>query len=538
MARKCRIDRNKKRYDILSFNGSFHDSKLYTWDQEGFVYLDLETNVTHKIKLQNFYLTGLITIDSDPNIHFVFQDSTNIYRFLANNTIDTIACFIPKDSKILYYCHERIIYGFNDDEDNLRYCMKDLSTCEDIFCEEFPLNSGNNFIRFQDTKSLYETIILIFDYRWQLKPNYYLYDIKNDLKTEVIINGYPNIYNNTLRIKNNLYFNKPQSINYNYDSKDDLYKLNLETGVTSLLIQSTLHPSNIILSDVTDEENINVSYQYNGGYSIMQLNEKEGEIKEIFQQGIIKNVGIQPDILADLWVENKYFAATCDAVYVMDENKSTKILDIAPYRCKISDIIRKDEHLYILAGEGETTFIVKIDIDNLNFTKINLPNTFKMGSTKLTTNQLLVNYANDDVPTASYGYFDMNVDKYVSMDSLNAKKGSIIQVSGNHILYQSNALYLLDPVANKTLPLNINGVNLSQGVIPDDKGGFYINGNNKFSYINSDGQLSTLLENFDYKYFRSSKPFGDTKQSFAFYNSKEVVIVTIQNGVVPKKLKH
>lgn len=532
---RIRFDRNTKKIEILNIIGSVYDSKLYSWGINGLLYLDLETNKQHTIPLDIRNIKTVIPIKSDANIHFVFQIGQKVYRLLADNTIDSLACQIPEDGKMLYYCNQRLVYGIQDGHDNLHYCIKDLSSCEDVYCEDFFLNSDNNFIKFRDLANTYNDFIFIAESVHLTHSIHYIYDIKNNHKKQISTNEFTYFLNNPTRIKDNIYFTSSTPVNLQRDRILQLYKLNLETSVISPVIAAdTIKASKIIISDVVDGDILKASYEYDGGYSVVKIENETESIKEIFRQEITKNIGMQPQIKADLWVENKYFAATCDAVFMIDENRSVKILDIPLQSCNMSNLIRKNDHLYLLVGDKNSTSVLKINVNNLSHTKINLPRTFYIEKTKVTDHHLLVNYPYGNYNAPANGYFDMNKDLYVPMDSLNGKKGRILEVSGNNILYLSNGIYILDQVNNKSVLVSGN-VNVSLGVISDDKGGFYLNVNKKLCHINGEGQLSIILEDFEYTYLRSGKKFSDNHQSYAFHSSKELVIVTIKNGIVRKK---
>lgn len=542
---RVRYDRNSKRFEVLKFGGSYFNSKLYTWNQEGFIYLDLETNKTHQIKHNVNYIFGFQYVDNDPNINFVFQDSFYVYRLLKDDTIDTLDCKIPIGKELLYYSNNRIIYSDHRityssvDDFKIKYFIKDLNTCEVVYSDSLQTTSGYPITDFYDNRSLYDNYILMRDFRNQNIPVYYLYDYKNNKKTELNTFGYPDFFNNTLTDKNNFYFTSIQSFNFNEDRNAGLYKLNLETyEITPLIKSDTLIPSKIILSDVIDKDYFNIIHNYEGGYSILQLNKSDEIVNEIYNQNNIKNVGIYKYIRTDLWVDDKYFAATSEAIFMLNETNSRKIMDIPKYITMMSELYRKNDYIYIFFGIFDTSYVLKINVHNLAYTKIDLPPKFTLGEMKITKNDLVVNYSSQTFRDATHGYFDLNSDQFISASTLNLQAGRIIDVSGANILYrlyQNNKLHLFDPILGKLIPLDFVP-NFALGVIPDTKGGFYLNVNKKLCHLDSSGKLTILLDNFEYLYFRSGN-FTDKQQSFAFYSDKELVIVIVKNGEARKKVR-
>lgn len=533
-----RYDRNTKRLEVLKFSGSYFNSKLYDHNQDGFIYLDLETNKTHQIKHNVYDKFGFLDVDNDPNINFVFQDSFYVYRLLKDDSIDTLDCKIPRGNQILYYCNQRMIYG--SVEDNMfNYYITDLNMCQVVFSESLQTSTENSYIRFEDTRNLYGEYILIRDYQIPSKAVNYIYDIKSNKKTELIISGFPDFNYNSLKVNNNLYFASNNVINLHRDRTADLYKLDLKTGLNTLLLKSdSLTPSNILLSDVGDRDYVNVCYQYEGGSSVFQIDENNEKIKEIYKNSALKNVGIFKYTITDLWVDDKYFIATSEAVFMISETISRKIVDLPKDIIRMSELYNKNDRLYLLCEKLDTSFVLKINTFDLTYYKINLPTKFIMGEMKFIEDDLIVNYSSQTFRNATHGFFDLNSDQFISASNLNVQSGSIIDVSGANILYrlnQNNKLHLFDPILGKLIPLDFVP-NFALGVIPDTKGGFYLNVNKKLCHLDSSGKLTILLDNFEYPYFKSGN-FTDKQQSFAFYNDKELVIVIVKNGEVRKKVR-
>ncbi|MCB9309539.1 MAG: T9SS type A sorting domain-containing protein [Lewinellaceae bacterium] len=519
-----RYDRNKKQFEVVDFYGHYFNSKMYNWNQDGIIYFDLETNKTHQLN-HNVHIIGFDYVVNDPNIALVFQDSFNVYRLLKDNTIDTLDCKIPKGNKLLYYCNQSLIYGHNEDT-LLKYFVIDLESCEVVYRDSLK-TSEYSYYRFKDSRSLYNAYILLSNDDLNMST-LYLYDIKNKTKKELKTAGYPNYSYNNLRINDALYF----------VANDGVYKLDLSTDISNRLIQTDSNTSsNIILSDVSDKDYITISYQYEGGFSLLQLNERDGKTNEIFKQDVVRNVGIYKYIKADLWVDDKYFAATDEAVFMLSEARSYKILDNSIDNIRMSQIFRKNDHIYLLFEEFDSSYVLKVNVNNLTFSKINLPPKFGMGELKMTENYLIVNYSSQTYRNATRGYFDLNTDNFISVSDFNVQTGNIIEVSGNNILYhlsQNNTYHIFSPIDGTLIPLNFKP-NTSLGVISDKKGGFYLNVNNNLSHVNGNGELTTVIEDFKYPYFRSGT-ITDDMQSFAFYDDKELVLVLVKNGEVRKKV--
>jgi len=532
-----RLDKSSGELTDLKENGIVVGSRRYWTSTNGqsLFYIDLETNQVYEFP-QQFNGINLIEKNrSDSSTQLIIRDNSGIYQLKDDGSLYTISCQIQDDDDLLYLSETKLGYT-NDSE----FKLIDLSDCSEVFS----LTSEQ-----ASSIQVYTNRELFNEYFFYRVPNnnqgidiIYLYNFEENTSTQLDFSFKLPILNQAIRYDTYLYF-----INeiFLIGAMPELYRLDLDNGdVIRISNEEIFTTWDIVIGEKKNDEEINIYFRIDTTASLNLYNVQEAQLSKISDFDLYQNHGIRNSIYADLWAKDKYFFSTTEAIFCTHEDNTYKILDIGPNVHGTSAYIRKDDYVYVLTALNTAHYAIKIDIDDLSFSKILIPELEYLYYKIATSENAIVNLHHSFTYIGSYGFFDVDLEKFITIESLGLPLGTPEFLSGNNILYQttSNDGYEWYLINTKTQEIVLTDIKPGTfpDPYPDGEGGFYLNGwglddQVNFMHLKSDGTIKVVYFIFDHSIFYGGDRFQGEVKSLAFDGEEEMIFISIMDGQVKQK---
>jgi ELWxxDGT repeat protein len=534
-----RIDRNTGLLDKLVNGGIVVASNQY-WvsDDNGTLkYYDLESNQSLEHPFQFSNIEYIRKHDSDSNSRLIIKDEDGIHLLRDNHTIQTLSCNLPSNSQLSYVSDTRLAYTTHTGTE-LIFSVIDLENCTEVYTMEFTTNAESISI-YTDEQLFDEYFIFGFPNDWQGDGYFYLFDIAaNDAAFIDIPIDIPYL-DRAVRYGNSLYFLTSNHLHY-IGSLLELYRLDLSNYQTERISEQDIYDTGpIVIGESQNDMELNVYYGIEGTASLLQIDNEEQSLEEIESFNLFKNHGIHHNIYADLWVDNKYFFSTSEAIFVMQDDVTTKLLDIGPNVHGSSAYRQKGDFVYVLTGLDGAHYALKINIKDLSYSKLLLPGVEYLYYKRATSDNAIVNLSHNFTNGGSTGFFDLDYEEFITFEDMGLAQGSPGHLSGNNVLYRTTASsggdwFLINTVTREVILTEIQSGTYPDPY-PDGGGGFYLDDWTyadivSFMHLDSDGELTEIYENFDHSVFYSGDKFDGQVKSLAFDGPDEMIIVSTKEG--------
>ena len=543
-----RLDRTTGLIDTITSNGVLADSILYTIsaNNDKLLVHNLETNQKFEYPYQFSNIAFIKEHASDKNTRLIIKDDNGIHLLKNNEIITTLSCTIPEISNFLYVSDNIIAYESNNGSE-LIFTVKELQNCTTAYTTTFSTNSLLTSLSIFDDKQLFdEYFIFGFPNDWQGDGLFFLYDIKNNSATQVDIPLDIPYLSESVRYEDNLYFLTSNNLHY-IGSRPELYKLNLQTKKTERISRQEIYNTwDIVIGEFHADRQLNIFCRTEKTAYLDKIDDIEEELKKIKEFDLNKNHGIYSGINEDLWVDNKYFFLTSNAIFVMVNDVTSKLTDINPNFLGFSAFKKKDDYVYVLTGIDNEDFVFKINLNDLSVMKTLLSGIKIENSQRDVTENAIINYSESISYNNSVGYYDLDSEEFVSLASIGLPKVGIRSVSGNNILCRefsgNNKNWWIVNTKTREVTLTEVKQNTYPTPYPDDTGGFYMegwrydtSGDISFKYLNDQGKLSTIFENFNHPILYSGNKFDGKVKSLAYDGPDSMIIISTKDGQLRKK---
>ncbi|HMU02097.1 MAG TPA: T9SS type A sorting domain-containing protein [Saprospiraceae bacterium] len=543
-----RLDRTTGLIDTITTNGILADSILYmiSSNNDKLLMHNLETNQKIEYPFQFSNIAFIKEHASDKNTRLIIKDSNGIYLLKNDEIITTLSCTIPDTCNFLYVSDNILAYETNNGSEII-LTVKELQNCTIVNTTTFTPNFLQKSLSIFDDKQLFnEYFIFGFQNDWQGDGLFYLYDIENNSATNIDIPIDLPILSESVRYEDNLYFLTSNDLHY-IGGRPELYKLNLKTKRTERISRQLIYKTwDIVIGEFDDNRQLNVYCRTEKTAYLDKIDDINEELLRIKEFDLNKNHGIYSSISEDLWVDNKYFFLTSNAIFVMVNDVTLKLTDIDLNFLGFSAFKKKGDYVYILTGIDNKYFALKININDLSYSKTLLSSVKIENSQRDVTENAIINYSDPISNNNSVGYYDLDSEEFVPLTILGLPKVEIRSVSGNNILClevsDNNKNWWIVNTKTREVTLTEVKQNTYPTPYPDNTGGFYMegwiydnSGDISFKYLNEKGKLSTIFENFNYNIFYGGYKFDGNVKSVAYDGLDSMIIISTKNGEVRKK---
>ena len=536
-----RLDRNTGILDTIDFGGITVDAKRY-WpsvDSTKLVVLDLESNDRSVQPFQFSKIEFIETHPSDKTTRLIIKDENEIHLLKNDDVIETLSCTIPTGSKLKYVSEKRLAYTV-DNGFELVFLVLDLENCSETYSRSY--FTGAPFDVHTDEQLIDEYFIFGLSDDWAGNGEFYLYDIEVDEAKYIdIAIDFP-LMNSSVRYDNSFYFLSTNHIHY-IGFLPELYRLDLESYETERISQHEIFQTySMTIGESQSDAQLNVFVSVNGSTSLLQVDDGQESLETIEEFDLLQNFGIYFNIYRDIWAEGKYFFSTSNAIFVTENDETTKILDLGPDVLSSSVFKQRGDFLYVLSRlNNDKIYVIKIHIQTLNYNQKFLSEIENLNYKTVATDNAIINLISNYSSQSSAGFYDVVSEQFVSFDELNVPPGTPELVSGNSILYQStssdNSRWYIINTVTKQVKLTEIEEKTYPDPYPDGEGGFYLVGwrfgeDVAFTHVDGNGKETRLIEDFNYSVFYGGTRFDGNVKSIAFDAPEEMVIVSVKDGEV------
>ena len=539
-----RLDRNTGEIVNLEEDGIVVDSKrYYTLENENnLFYYDLITNqnVEHTHQFTN--IESIEKHESDNDSQLIIVDEEGVHLLKTNGTVQSLNCAIPENGVLGYVSDSRISYS-ETTEFGLDFKVIDLSNCSQVFSMNF---EDESYISNYSNEDIFnEYFIFGFTSSYNGHGTFYLYDIEADTASPIdILIDFPHLVE-AVRYDNDLYFIGYNDIHY-IGWLPELYRMDLSTSQTDRISDYEIFKtSSITIGESQNDQELNIHFGQHATSTLRQSDLQSTGLTVIEDFDILKNHGINYSIYGETWVDDKLFFYASSGLYCMHDDMTTKI-DLGSNTQGVSTFIRKGDQLLGFVGLDDLGYLLMINIEDLSFTKTLIPALDNSRSKWVISDNAFVNLQVGFSNFTSKGFFDLDTEEYITFESLGLPAGSPEFLSGNNILHQSfftdeSKWYLINTLTREITLTDIKP-STYPNPHPDDGGGFYLRGwglddEVSFMYLDSEGKVSDIYEEFDYNFFSEGDRFDGNVKSLAFENEdeEEMIIISTRDGEVKRR---
>ncbi len=539
-----RLDRNTGEIVNLEDDGIVVDSKRYYSSEDGntLFYYDLiaNQNVEHPHQFTN--IESIEKHDSDNDSQLIIEDEEGVHLLKTEGTVQSLNCAIPENGVLGYVSDIRISYS-EITEFGLDFKVIDLSSCSEVFSMFF--DNASHISNFSYEGIFNEYFIFGFTNSWYGDGAFYLYDIESDTASAIdILIDYPHLAE-AVRYDNDLYFIGYNDIHY-IGWLPELYRLDLSTSQADRISDYEIfETSSIMIGESQNDQELNIHYGQRETSTLRKSDTQSAELTVIEDFDILKNHGINYSIYGETWVDDKLFFYASNGLYCMHDDMTTKI-DIGSNTHGVSTFIRKGDQLLGFVGLDDSGYLLRINIEDLSFTKTLMPALDNSIFKWVTSGNGFVNLQSG-ISISSFsskGFFDIDTEEYITFESLGLPIGTPEFVSGNNVLHQSTSddgykWYLINTLTREITLTTIKPSAFSDPY-PDGVGGFYLKGWNldeeiSFMYLDIEGNVSEIYQDFDYNAFTEATRFDGNVKSSAFENAEEMIIISTRDGEVKRR---
>lgn len=540
-----RLDRNSGTIDTVSNFGILSGSRIYrvSDDSTRLVYYDLETRETKDHTFNFSQIQSISVPESIPDTPLIIREENAIYFLRMDDSIDIVECGLSANSPG-YISESRVAYaGMNGN--NRVVSIVDLQTCSVVYEQILPDDYYYSAVQFYTNEQLHDQYFIFgIPNDWQGDGVFYLFDIDQNRAVPIDIPIDFPMLERSVRYGNSLYFLSSNHLHHE-GSFPELYRLDLQSYEARRIdrrdIFSTL---DIVIGESSDDRILNVYESFADSTRLYQIDDLQQDYTNLAEFDLNQNHGIHFNIYADLWARDKYFFSSSEAIFVLHDGITEKITDVGPNVHGTSAFKRKGDHVYVLTGMEDGHYAIKINIDNLGFSKIYLPGVEYLYYERVVSENAIVNLSHVSFYESSLGFFDLDLERFYTFQQLGLPRGTPESKSGNNILYQTtlsngSEWYLVNTVTREVKLAEISAKTYPD-VYPDGNGGFYLNdleesGMVSFGYLDPDGKLNIIYEGFDYRVFSGGDRFEDNVKSLAFDGDGELIIISALGAQIRRK---
>ncbi|MDF1694789.1 MAG: T9SS type A sorting domain-containing protein [Saprospiraceae bacterium] len=540
-----RLDRNTGEVIHLEDDGIVVDSKRY-WmsaDKSKVTYYDLEVNQMqvhpHEFSLIEFVRKHA----SDVNSRLIIKDENGIHLLRNDDSVHTISCSFPEVGELSYVSDNRMAYVTNNGTDVILSVI-DLEDCSEVYTYSYIGAEGSLYLPVYSEALLFnEYFIFGFPSSWAGTGEFYLYDIeRNEASFIDIPIDFP-FLDRAVRYDDNLYFYTYNDIHY-IGPLPELYQLDLDTYEVGRIGENEIYETyEIIIGEDQEEHELNVFYRTETTASLYQIDDNQQSLDQLKEFDLYQNHGIYYSVYADIWADDKYFFSTSSAIFVMEDDVTTKLTDIETYGFGSSAYARKGDYVYVLAKLDTAHYALKININDLSYSTTALPEIESITNKRGVSENAIVNLVPNLTFDGSSGFYDLESEKFISINELDLPLGTPNSLSGNTILFRSaysmgGEYYLINTLTSEIIETEIEP-NTNQEIFVDGVGGFYLLGelgeDEVFSYLDPQGKVEVIYNNFDYNVFYGGNRFSGKVKSLAIDGPDAMIIISVKDGEVRQK---
>jgi len=546
-----RLDRNTGQVDILDDTGIIQNGRRYSVPSlsNTIQYHDLETNQYLEHPHQFNSIESIIVDDSNPNSSLIIKDGNGIHLLLHDDSIKTLNCSSSSESQIWYATDSTLAYSMDSGSSTHLYIV-DMATCTQLQKIEiknpYSYPSSELFVVYTDQQLFDEYFIYGTTNDWQGNGEFFLYDIANDKIAPLEIPVDHIRVDRSVRYGNNYSFLSSNHL-HKIGTLPELYRLDLKTYSIERI--SNLEPyqaTSILIGELQSDQEINAYYRWDDTAAVFQIDDQQETLEQVKEYDLYSKIGIYPRVYRDIWVGEKYFFSTIEAIYVMEDNETSKILDLAPSKGYTSEFVAMDDQVFVLAALDTADYALKIDASDLSYSKTVIDGVQKIAFSHTPTTNAIVNSGNYFSDNNRLGFFDTVAEEYVSYADLGLPTGTPESVSGNHILYRSSSSNDYERYLINTLTRSITLTEIQEyiwpDIFPDQMGGFYLN-DTKFDdevslkYLDPQGNLTNLFTDFNYEVWGlSGIQSKENVLLLAFNGETDLITIVIKDGIAYQKI--
>ncbi len=540
-----RLDRNTGQIDTLVEDGFVVEQKRY-WisaDKTALMYHDLQLNqvVQHPYQFDN--LESIQKHDYHDNSKLILIDQNGIHYLRNNDQIHSLECSIPANAELRFASDERLAYDIYDGQ-QVFFAVLDLESCSEINIQYIDVVFSpywQSYV-FTDETLFKDYFIFGNPNDWQGDGTFYLYDIKNNQAALLEFSiDFPFI-NSSVRYEDHLYILSSNHLHH-IGALPELYRINLNNAEVERISEKNIYETySITIGENQNDQQLNVHYVYDDSASLMQIDNGNESLYSVEEIDLYKNHGIYYSIYQDLWKNETYFFNTSSGVYCLKDDVTTKLFDIKS-NTATSALNTKGNFIYLMAAADSSHYVFKINSTDLSFTKTELPEIQLIHFNKNKTDNAILNISSGG-SSNSTGFYDLDIESFVSFENLGLPYGRLEAVSGNNVLFYAfssgqKVWYLINTLSHSVSELS-SLQDVSPSIYSDGNGGFYLNRYENdtgtyFARLNQQGNLSLLFPDYETNDISNGKNFDGQIKSLAFNRGDHVEILSFKNGL--SKLK-
>ena len=526
-SKQIRYDRLQEEFkEVTSDIRIGNDLYKISNSKDQIVHFDLSSDISNTVdhgfselnSLRKLFIDGLPTL--------VARDLNSIVTIQDGIVKSSNFCSLPESQNIISIFNNTIVTAELHD-DKVDIIFTDPTNCTSSLQETFSDLSAATFQNFNFKEISDGYIIFGQTNGWLGYGIFYIMNLETGAFTNLSLPVDILDKDQVIRYENDLYIIVRDDIHY-YGYRPDFYSINLDDFTFSKIGNSEIIDHyQIIIGESQSDREINVYYSTVDSASLFSLETENSELEKIQELDYFRNHGIHFDIYANIWSQDDYFFSTSEAIFAMQDDLVTKVLDVGANTHSTSSFLEYNDKVFVLSAIGENNYALKIFPEFLTVSQKLIPELNYIYYERINTENAIVNLSNGNLP----GYYDVVSENYFAFADLGL--GSAKSVSGNNILTQQSnsdggAWKIHNTVTKQTITADITPATFPEP-FPDGQGGFYLNGW-QFSdpvnlfYIDPNGQKTILEENFKHQLFRDGNKSDGTIKSLAFDGDSEMII--------------
>ena len=542
-----RVDRTTGLVDELANSGLVVEDTQY-WisaDSTRLLYRDLSANEVFEHPFEFSKIGLLRQVDYDTSTLLMIEDAADVHRLRDDATIETVTCPLPANSTLGYISDDRLAYIADTGSDFI-LTVVDRADCSVQFTENYLYEPGTGGLQISGFEELFgEYFMMGYPSGWTGSGQFYMYDLANDSVAALdIVMDYA-FPKRAVRYGDDFYFYGLIDLHTN-GRWSEIYHLDLTSFETQRISPHELFQCrNIVMGEPQTDRELNLYYATAETSSLMQANEF-ADLDTIAIFDLLKNRGLPYSIYGSIWVENKYFFSTSDAIYVTENDETTKVFNLDKNAIRHSAHQKLGDHVFLLKGfPDDFCEAYKINTGDLTVQRISLPDVNRLFYERAKTDKTIVNLGSVSSQASPLGFFDLESEDFIGFEDLGLPSGQANFISNNIVLYvatpaSAKMWYLVNVDTREVVEVALDEVTFPD-VFPDGQGGFYLNDfdvsgdRTVFAYLDATGSITELYDGFNYESFREGDRFEGRVKSVALDGPEETIFISVRDGEVKQK---
>jgi len=510
---------------------------LYGQDYSRVVSYDLITETLDTIATASSgkFLPERITLNGEPQL--LLRDSSSVYLIDHEHNFTQLDCLEDVKTEELYLMSDVILFT---KENNDSVYVIDRHNCTPITSYLLPTK-----LSFRDSRELYDEYVLLSNVSdWSGLAIFFIYDVAEKTFTELNLRADSPYADRAIRYDNKLYIILWNDIHY-VGVRPHLVELDLDTKLTKSI--DNYDPDKIytvVIGEHQNDETFHIYYDGEEGSTLQRYKHNEQDLMQVYEFDYLKNVGIRYRLYENTWHNNNLFFYCNEALYVLENNQVTKIIDSdsyfnnSPATFGSSGFVKKGGHLHALLPQDSAVYKMTVDLEDFSYQKQAMPGMDYVDYRRPKTEHAIINIPNG-YSANNTGYYDIEDEQFKPFrhNGVNVNT-SDFTLSGNNLLLRrfgsTDQWIIFDTETESAISTNVPDGEYSTGY-PDGKGGFYLIPH-RFSppydliHLDSDGSISNVAPNFNYIPFYGGEKLDGEVKSVAFDGDGEMIILSAKGG--------